>query len=92
MRRSTGISPRLLGASGSMKASWASRALAVLAFIALFAGAAVAGTSHVPSEHPGSNKSQPVGPYRASRRGPRAHHHIAPISPRASPEVAANVR
>ena len=49
MRRSTGISPRLWGASGSMKASWASRALAVLAFIALFAGAAVAGTSHVPS-------------------------------------------
>ena len=86
MRRSTGISPRLLGASGSMKASsWASRALAVLAFIALFAGAAVAGTSHVPSEHPGSNEPRPVGPSRASRRGPRAHLSHRPYIPTGIP-------
>ena len=87
MRRSTGISPRLLGASGSMKASssWASRALAVLAFIALFAGAAVAGTSHVPSEHPGWNEPRPEGPYRASRRGPRAHLSHRPYIPTGIP-------
>jgi len=85
MRRSTGISPRLLGASGSMKARWARPALAVLAFIALFAGAAVAGTSHVPSEHPGSNEPRPVGPYRASRRGPRAHLSHRPYIPTGIP-------
>ena len=86
MRRSTGISPRLLGASGSMKASsWASKALAVLAFIALFAGAAVAGTSNVPLEYPGSNEPRPVGPSRASRRGPRAHLSHRPYIPTGIP-------